>query len=72
MQQRRQWCQEHPVAGRKTAFLNEKWWRTFRRKTKIYRRSQSPLLYEHLLIHSPGAMFIGVFSSAAPCGKVGL
>lgn len=72
IQRRLEWCREHPTVAPHTAFLDEKWWRTFRGKKKVYRRSTSPPIYDHPPAHAPKAMFIAVVSRDAPQGKVGL
>ena len=72
MEKRLQWCRENATVKPHTAFLDEKWWCTFRAKKKVYRRSASPPIYHHPPAHSPKAMFISVVSRDAPQGKVGI
>ena len=53
-------------------FFDEKWWNTFRRKKKVYRRSTSPTIYNHPPTYAPRAMFIAVMSRDTRQGKVGI
>jgi len=62
----------NPRPSRRTAFLDEKWWECYREKKHIYRRSNSPVEFEHRPAHKPKLMFVAVISAAADDGKVGL
>lgn len=66
------WCTANPTVAPHTAFLDEKWWYTFRSNKKVYRRSTSPPVYHHPPAHVPKAMFIAVVCRDGPTGKVGL
>lgn len=72
IQRRAEFVNNNPRWSRTTAYLDEKWWYCFRQKKHIYRRSTSPVEFEHRPTHVPKMMFVAVISPAAEEGKVGL
>lgn len=74
MERRLTFVQDNPVIHRTTAFLDEKWFETFREKKAAYFRDNSPKIFVHPPSRRfpPRIMFVAVVSQTAPDGKVGL